>query len=155
MKKTTSVIIRVDPELKAQAEEACAYMDITLSQLLRRTMQSAVRQYHQIKASDTAYARNFLEGGAAQIAYDALKRELEANGGSKDYQRPADRPSPESKRGGKAADRVEVVSLPREEPNRERTPTQPRIDAAGNIDTATMSRKLRRQFARDRAKGKV
>lgn len=155
MKKTASVIIRVDPELKARAEEVCAYLDITLSQLLRRTMQSVVRQYHQGKANDTAYARAFMEGDFAQHAYDALKREIEANGGSKDYPLPAARPSPEPKRGGKAVDRVEVVSLPREEANRGRSPSQPRIDAAGNIDPATMSRKLRRKFARDRAKGRV
>lgn len=137
MKKTTNVIVRVDPDLKAQAEEACSYLGMTLSQLLRHTMQSVVRQYHQSKANDTAYARAFVEGEKAQLAYDALKREIDANGGEKDYAIPA---APNSVR-QHASDKAK--------------PSRPSIDASGAIDPATMSRKLRRQYARDKAKGKV
>ncbi|MEZ0245956.1 MAG: type II toxin-antitoxin system RelB/DinJ family antitoxin [Methylophilaceae bacterium] len=137
MKKTTNVIVRVDPDLKAQAEEACSYLGMTLSSLLRHTMQSVVRQHHQTRANDTAYARAFVQGNSAQLAYDALKREIDANGGAKEYPIPV-QPS---------SDRQHTSDMAK--------PSRPSIDASGAIDPATMSRKLRRQYARDKAKGKV
>jgi len=129
MNKTTNVIVRVDPELKRQAEEACAYLDITLSSIVRGTMMNIVRQYHMTKANDTAYARAFMQGEGAQYAYDALKRELQAQEASK-----------------------EQPSAPENPPSRE---AGPRIYDDGSVDPSTMSRKLRRKFARDRAKGRV
>jgi hypothetical protein len=130
MRKTANVIVRVDPELKSQVEEACAYLDITLSSIVRSTMMNIVRQYHSAKANDTAYARAFMEGEHAQFAYDALKRELQAQEASKEQQPPA----PEN--------------LPPRQPG-------PRIYEDGSVDPTTISRKLRRKFARDRAKGRV
>ena len=146
MKKTTNVIVRVDPELKAQAEEACAYLDMTLSQLLRRTMQSAVRQYQQAKANDTAYARALMEGEHAQLAYDALKRELQAKGGAVDVVTRPDggtelQPSEQKPEDYRPVDAGKGMT--------------PRLSAEGAIDPSTMSRKLRRQYARDRKKGRV
>lgn len=76
MKKTVNLTIRIDEKLKAEAEKACLYHGETLSAVLRLALRSYVRRFHEDRARATRAAREFSEGEHAQLAYDALAREV-------------------------------------------------------------------------------
>ncbi|OAM53073.1 hypothetical protein A7981_06535 [Methylovorus sp. MM2] len=75
MEKTVNLTIRISPKLKREAEEACAYLDSTLSSTIRKTLNDIVRHHHKTRAQDTYYERMFMEGDLAQEAQQALLKE--------------------------------------------------------------------------------
>ncbi len=75
MKKTVNMTIRIDPDLKAKAEEACEYLDLTLSGVMRAALQNLVRDYFAKRIKDSEYARLFHHGDLAERAQAALIRE--------------------------------------------------------------------------------
>lgn len=148
MEKTVNLTIRIEPKLKKDAEEACAYLDKTLSAYLRGCMRDLIRQHHRVRAQDSAYHRSFMEGEYAQAAVDALAREVER--GKAEIEPPA--PAPISQ--APAKPELPKVQVSQVRPQREE-PGDIKLLDNGEIDPRTMSRKLRRAWERDKAKGRI
>lgn len=160
MKKTVNMTIRIDPDLKAKAEEACEYLDLTLSRVMRAALQNVVRDYYARRIKDTEYARFFNQGDLAERAQAALERELQQEAAAESQ---------------KAAKRVVAPTLndlvrnqtsvqDKKEPEPpkvdryarpKRYENGPRINEDGEIDPATLTRKMRRAWERDKAKGRI
>lgn len=67
--------VRVDDELKAKAEEACAYLGCTLSSIIHHQLRSTIDEYYKQRANDTRHARLIAEGDNHQFMLEAAKRE--------------------------------------------------------------------------------
>jgi regulator of sigma D len=69
--------VRVDDELKAKAEEACAYLGCTLSSIIHHQLRSTIDQYYKYrKISDEAHIRH-CQGLIAQSALEVLQQVVE------------------------------------------------------------------------------
>jgi predicted transcriptional regulator len=147
MEKSVNYTVRISPELKAQAEEACKYLDLTVSEVVRKALRQVVKQYQTERAKDTADASRFMDGETAQAAYDVLVKAIDSKGGEVEILT------------GSAALSHPVRNPPQENAEYVQSTYKqgitPRVNEAGEIDPATMTRKLRRQYARDKAKGRV
>lgn len=69
--------VRVDDDLKAKAEEACAYLNTTLSAVVHHQLKSTIDEYYKLrKYRDEAKVRH-CQGVIAQAALDILKQVTE------------------------------------------------------------------------------
>lgn len=76
--------VRVDDELKAKAEEACAYLGYTLSEIIHRQLRSTVDEYYKHrKIRDEAHIRH-CQGVIAQAALEFLRGVTEIRNGNGD-----------------------------------------------------------------------
>ena len=150
MEKSVNLTLRISPELKAEAEEACKYLDRTVSDVIRAALRSVVKQYQTERAQETRVAREFAQGEHAQVAYDALVREINAKGGAVDVVQGNGISVLKS-----SANPLPVKQAPSSVHGTSQEVPCPHLDASGDIDLSTMPRKLRRQYERDKAKGRV
>lgn len=75
--------VRVDDELKAKAEEACAYLGCTLSSIIHHQLRSTIDEYYKHrKITDEANIRH-CQGITAQAALEVLQQfvEIKKSGG--------------------------------------------------------------------------
>jgi predicted transcriptional regulator len=149
--KTVNMTIRIDPDLKAKAEEACEYLDLTLSMVMRTALQNIVRDYQAKRIKDTEYARYFHDGDLAERAQAALVREMQQEA------------VVESKKTGKRVVAPTLIDLVKGRPVSDddvpvkhgSMPSNSLINEQGEVDPTKLNREMRRAYERDKSKGRI
>lgn len=80
MSDLINLTIRIDANLKKDAELACAYLNTTISNAIRNALTGLVRQYHQTKVQDAGLATRSMESESCQRAYQLIIDFMELNG---------------------------------------------------------------------------
>lgn len=145
MAKSVSLTIRIDEDLKKDAEIACAHIEHTLSSFIRASLKDCVSSYHRVKVRDGGYYKAFMETEEAQKSYEFLKREVakHPNGlvipvEDDSNQTSSTQTSPEKMRA------IKAIIKPSEDI---------KVDETGRLDPTTMPRKMRRAYERELARG--
>jgi len=72
--------VRVDADMKRQAEIACEYLNTTLSDMVRQTLNQVIRQYYQTHEKDTQHAANFMRNENSRLAHKLVVEFMAING---------------------------------------------------------------------------
>lgn len=80
MSNLINLTIRIDADLKKDAEIACAYLNTTISHSIRQSLSQMVRQHHQTRTQDASYAKASMESEGFQKAYQLVVEFMELNG---------------------------------------------------------------------------
>lgn len=81
MSKTINLTIRVDEQFKKDVEEACAYLDTTISALIRHELKRTINHYRQQYILENAQIVQIMESHAAVQAHKLLLDYMTLNGG--------------------------------------------------------------------------
>lgn len=72
MSKSTNLITRLDPDLKATAEIACAYLGTTLSSVVRGALRNEIDRYYKKYQFDRRHWDDLMESRHYQHVIDIL-----------------------------------------------------------------------------------
>ena len=145
MGRSISLTIRIDEDLKKDAEIACAHMERTLSSFIRSCLKDCVSTYHKVKVRDGGYYKAFMETESAQEAYAFLKAEIQKRPDGLQVpakQEPEYTHIPVDKNESLSSTKAIIKTKP-----------DIKVDSDGKLAPATMPRKMRREYERELAKG--
>ncbi len=134
MENDITLTIRLNRELKEEAELACKKMEFTLSAYIRKCLKDAVRTFHVTSVRENGYAKAFMETEEAKRAYDVLVNAVKESEAVKEQPAPVKPKPPEPMSSRKEAGDV-------------------LFDENGHVDPSTMSRKMRREYQRELKRG--
>ncbi|MCB5185148.1 hypothetical protein LG201_08015 [Methylobacillus gramineus] len=134
MENDITLTIRLNRELKEDAELACKKMEFTLSAYIRKCLKDAVRTYHVTSVRENGYAKAFMETDEAKRAYDVIVNAVKQSEAIQPQPVPAQPKPPEP-----MPSRKEVGDV--------------LFDENGHVDPSTMSRKMRREYQREWKRG--
>lgn len=133
MENDITLTIRLNRELKEEAELACKKMEFTLSAYIRKCLKDAVRTYHVTSVRENGYAKAFMETEEAKRAYDVIVNAVKQS-------EVVEQPAP-------------VKPKPLEPMVARKESGDVLFDEDGHIDPSTMSRKMRREYQRELKRG--